>query len=50
MNDVVWKLVKQLYATLLRPILLKAVDDPDVQWDDWLMKFVDNIFEYGKEN
>jgi len=50
MNSVIWKLVKQVYASSLRPVLLKAVDNPDVEWDDWLMRFVDNIFEYAKES
>lgn len=50
MNPVIWEVVKQVYAKLLRPVLFKAIDNPDVVWDDWIMKFVDNIFEYGKEN
>jgi len=45
-NAVIWTLLKEVYAKLIRPILFKAIDDPNVQWDDWLMKFVDNIFEY----
>jgi hypothetical protein len=43
---IIWTLVKQVYAQLLRPILLKAVDDPDAVWDDYLMKAIDNLFEY----
>jgi len=42
----IWSLLKKVYADLIRPVLLKAVDNPDVEWDDWLMKFVDNLFEY----
>lgn len=44
---IVWTLIKQVYAQLLRPVLFKAIDNPDVEWDDVLMKFVDNIFEYN---
>jgi len=46
MNEIVWGVIKQVYAKLLRPILKKAVDDPEAKWDDWLMRFVDNLFEY----
>ena len=34
------------YAKSLRPILLKAIDDPDTDWDDVAMDIIDSIFNY----
>ena len=48
MNETVWTVIKMVYAKLIRPILKKAIDDPNAVWDDWLMRFVDNLFEYDE--
>jgi len=43
-------LVKMAYKTLLRPLVVKAVNDPDADWDDVLMGVIDRIFDYdGKD-
>ena len=34
------------YAKALRPILLKAIDDPDTDWDNVAMDIIDSIFNY----
>lgn len=35
-----------VYATMLRPLLVKAIDDPDEEWDDILLAAVDRFFNY----
>jgi hypothetical protein len=32
----------------MRPILLKAVNDPTAEWDDALMRIADCVFGYEK--
>lgn len=34
------------YKTVIRPILLKAIDDPNSDWDDITMDVIDSIFNY----
>lgn len=36
-----------VYGTILRPLVLKAIDDPDSEIDDFIMKLLDNLFEYA---
>ena len=50
MKGPIWLIVKQAYAIILRPLLLKAIDDPNVEWDDYVLKVLDSIFDYGKES
>lgn len=38
------------YATILRALVLKAIDDPDSEIDDIVMSILDRIFDYdGKD-
>ena len=46
MKKGIWLLVKVAYKTLLRGLVLKAVDSPDVEWDDKLMQVLDALFDY----
>lgn len=39
-------LIKQIYGQLLRPLLVKSIDDPESEWDDIVLRMVDNLFEY----
>ena len=39
-------MLKVAYARVLRGLLLKAIDDPDEQWDDYVLAILDKIFEY----
>ena len=41
-----WKLAKYMYREFIRDILLKAIDDPDAEWDNVLMLICDRIFDY----
>ena len=34
------------YNKFLRDLLLKAVDDPDSDWDDILLSMLDRLFGY----
>lgn len=38
-------IAKALYS-VIRPILKKAVDDPDEEWDDLLLGICDMVFGY----
>ncbi len=50
MNIGIWKLIKYAYGLILRPLVLKAIDDPESEVDDFVMRLLDNLFEYEKEN
>ena len=43
MEKILIQVASALYA-VMRPILLKAVDDPNAEWDDRLMKAADAFF------
>ena len=38
----------EVYATDMRGPLKVAIDDPDKQWDDQLMGYMDKAFQYQK--
>ncbi|MBA7471391.1 hypothetical protein ES707_06697 [subsurface metagenome] len=46
MKKGLWLLIKIAYAQLLRPVLFKAIDNPDVEWDDFVMDRMDALFDY----
>lgn len=50
MNPLMWSLIVQLFALLIRPLIEKAVADPDEQWDDWMMDLLDKIFDFKKDD
>ena len=41
----IWALSKMAYKTILRPLVLKAIDDPDSEVDDIVMSILDRIFD-----
>ncbi len=43
---IIFGLVKTVYGKILRPLLVKAIDDPDEEWDDVILGIVDRIFQY----
>lgn len=43
----IYKLVCQAYATILRNLVLKAIDDPNSEVDDVVMEMLDKLFDYG---
>jgi hypothetical protein len=42
----VWGLIKLLYRSILRDLVVKAIDDPDSEVDDFILGLLDRIFEY----
>lgn len=47
--NAVWKVIKMVYATLLRDLVKKAIDNPDSEIDEFVLRLLDNLFEYGQE-
>jgi len=48
MREGIWTIVKMSYKIILRPLLVKAIDDPDSEVDDFILRLLDNLFEYEK--
>jgi len=44
--DKVGFLAKFLYKHILRDILIKAIDDPEEEWDDAVLAVLDRVFGY----
>ena len=42
----IWFLIKLVYKTILRDLLIKAIDDPDSEVDDFVVAMLDRLFEY----
>lgn len=49
MGTGIWKIIKMVYKVILRPLVLKAIDDPESDVDDFVMELLDRIFDYGVE-
>ena len=43
---ILFNILKLIYPRYIRPVLSKAIDDPDSEWDEILMGIVDRIFLY----
>lgn len=43
--EIIMSVAKALYS-VMRPILLKAVNDPEAEWDDRLMAAADAFFKW----
>lgn len=43
---VIMKVMSMLYSQILRDLLRKAIDDPDQEWDDFVLGLCDKIFGY----
>ena len=41
-----WGVAKVIYKMVLRDLLMRAIDDPDQEWDDWVLGICDKIFDY----
>ena len=42
-------MISRIMYQITRPILLKAIDDPDEEWDDFLMQLCDSVFGYTEK-
>lgn len=50
MNEkIFWNLARYLYRNIFRGLLKKAIDNPDTEWDDYILKLCDRIFDYDPE-
>ncbi|MHA1867353.1 MAG: hypothetical protein ACTSXD_04750 [Candidatus Heimdallarchaeaceae archaeon] len=43
---VIIMMLKMLYSSFLRDILVKAVENPDETWDDHLLRICDKLFDF----
>ncbi|GAJ00428.1 unnamed protein product [marine sediment metagenome] len=50
MKNPVWQLIKFAYSTILRKLVLDAIDNPDSEIDEFVMRLLDNLFEYQTNN
>lgn len=46
----IFKIICMVYATILRPLVLKAIDNPDSEIDDFVMARLDDLFNYGEDD
>jgi len=42
----IYNMVCVLYKTVLRGLLKKAIDDPESEWDDFVLDLCDKLFSY----
>jgi len=49
LKGAVWTVVKMVYRTILRPLVKKAIDDPESEVDEFVLMLLDNLFEYKTE-
>lgn len=47
MYKILFGLMTQAYGTILRPLLVKAIEDPETEWDDIAIEICDRLFNYG---
>lgn len=45
MNKVFF-IIKLVYRTILRELVLKAIDNPDSEVDEFVMAMLDRLFDY----
>ena len=41
-------LLKMAYSSILRGLLVNAIEDPEEEWDDLVLKMVDALFDYDQ--
>lgn len=41
-----WNIAKMLYTSILRDLLLKAIENPTEDWDDEVLNILDVLFDY----
>lgn len=42
----IFNILTMVYGQILRPLLKKAIDDPETEWDDLVLSMVDRLFNY----
>ena len=43
----IYQLACMAYKLILRSMLVKAIENPDEEWDDFILSFCDKIFNYS---
>jgi hypothetical protein len=46
MYNAIFKIMSMAYAMILRNLLIKAIDDPEEEWDDHVLLMCDTLFGY----
>jgi len=47
--NTVYGIIKMVYAQILRDLVFRAIDNPDSEIDEFVLRMLDNLFEYGKD-
>ena len=42
----IFNILQMVYGQILRPLLMKAINDPNEEWDDVVLAMVDRLFDY----
>lgn len=45
----IFNILNMVYGQILRPMLKKAIDNPDEEWDEFVLDMVDRLFDYTDE-
>ena len=49
MYQAVFTVLSSVYALVIRPVLKQAINDPNQEWDEMVMRMVDALFGYTGE-
>lgn len=44
---VILKVVSMLYSQILRDLLKKAIDNPEEEWDEFVLELCDKLFGFN---
>ena len=44
--SLILQVLSYIYSTMMRPVLVKAINDPEQEWDDVALEVVDRVFGY----
>jgi len=50
MSKALWKLIQLAYCSVIRPVLAKAIDNPDSDLDDLALEALDRLFNCNGES
>ena len=42
----IFNILQLVYGQILRPLLKKAIDDPESEWDDLVLSMIDRLFDH----
>lgn len=44
---IAYEILQKLYSLVLRKIIVKALEDPESEFDEWVIKLLDSLFGYA---